>query len=129
MTSQHGSDAHIIYSTNKGTFWVPSYDNISTPMFPGSKFGGPSFVNLGQNNANAKDEYVYAISSDQWDNGSNIRLGRVPADSIIRREAWEWVSSFTPSYEPAWSHDLDEAIPILSIHKWLECLKWFIWQV
>jgi hypothetical protein len=88
-------------------------------MFAGHKFGGPSFVNFGQNNANARDKYVYAVSGDQWDNGSNMRLGRVPSDSIVRREAWEWVCSFTPSGEPAWSHDLDEAVPVLSMHRWL----------
>ena len=76
-------------------------------------------MNFGQNNANARDEYVYAVSSDQWDNGSNLRLGRVPADSIMRRDAWEWVCSFVPSREPAWSHDLDESIPVLSLHRWL----------
>lgn len=119
LLSQHGSDAQIVYSTNKGGFWVPALTNIKTPMFEGHKFGGPAFVNFGRNNANARDNYVYAVSSDQWDNGSNIRLGRVPADSIMRREAWEWVCAFTPSGEPAWSHDLNEAIPILSMHRWL----------
>ena len=119
LISQHGSDAQIIYSTNKGRFWVPTLANISAPMFPGHKFGGPAFVNFGQNNANAVDDYVYAVSSDQWDNGSNLRLGRVPNDSIMRREAWEWVCAFSPSGEPAWHYDLDEAIPVLSLHRWL----------
>lgn len=119
IVSQHGSDAQIIYSTNKGTFWVPSLGNIPVPMFPGHKFGGPSFINFGQNNANARDSYVYAVSGDQWDNGSNLKLGRVPADSIVTREAWEWVCSFTVSGEPVWSHDLGESIPILSMHRWL----------
>jgi hypothetical protein len=119
LVSQHGSDAQIIYSTNKGHFWVPTLANIPAPMFAGHKFGGPSFVNFGQNNANARDEYVYAVSSDQWDNGSNLRLGRVPKDSIMRREAWQWVASFTPSGEPAWSHDLNESVPVLCLHRWL----------
>ena len=119
LLSQHGSDAQIVYSTNKGHFWVPTLGTISTPMFAGHKFGGPSFVNFGQNNANARDNYVYAVSSDQWDNGSNLRLGRVPADSIMRREDWEWVAAITPSGEPAWSHDLNEAVPVLSLHRWL----------
>jgi hypothetical protein len=88
-------------------------------MFPGHKFGGPAFVNFGQNNANARDGYVYAVSSDQWDNGSNLRLGRVPAGEIMRREAWQWVCAFSPSLEPAWSYDLSEAIPIFSLHRWL----------
>lgn len=120
LTSQHGSDAHIIYSPNKGSYyWVPGIKNISTPMFMGHHFGGPAFINFGQNNANARDNYVYAASSDQWDNGSNLRLGRVPSDNIVRREAWEWVCAFTPSGEPAWSFDLNEAVPILSLHRWL----------
>ena len=119
LVSQHGSDAQIIYSTNKGQFWVPTLANIPAPMFPGHKFGGPSFVNFGQNNANARDEYVYAVSSDQWDNGSNLRLGRVPKDSIMRREAWEWVAAFGPSGQPGWSYDLNESVPVLSLHRWL----------
>jgi len=119
VLSQHGSDAQIVYSTNKGGFWIPALGNIAAPMFPGHKFGGPAFVNFGQNNANARDQYVYAASADQWDNGSNLRLGRVPADSIMRREAWEWACAFTPANEPAWSHDLAEAVPVLSLHRWL----------
>ncbi len=119
LLSQHGSDAQIVYSPERGVRWVPSLGNISTPMFPGHKFGGPAFINFGQNNANARDKYVYAVSSDQWDNGSNLRLGRVPADGIMRREAWEWICAFEPSGEPAWHHDLEEAVPVLSIHRWI----------
>src|SRR3990172_1240696 len=29
LTYQHGSDAQIVYSTNKGRFWVPTLNNIS----------------------------------------------------------------------------------------------------
>lgn len=117
--SQHGSDSQIVYSFNKGQWWVPTLANIKSPMFPGHKFGGPAFVNFGRNNAHARDSHVYAVSGDQWDNGSNCRLGRVPADSIMRREAWEWVCAFGPSGEPAWSPDLEESIPILSVHRWI----------
>jgi len=31
----------------------------------GHKFGGPSFVQFGKNNEDARDEYVYAVSSGQ----------------------------------------------------------------
>jgi len=88
-------------------------------MFAGHHFGGPAFVNFGKNNAGARDEFVYAVSGDQWDNGSNLRLGRVRADRIMRRQAWEWVCAFGPSGEPAWQGNLDEAIPVLSLHRWL----------
>jgi hypothetical protein len=119
LISQHGSDAQIVYSANKGGFWIPSLATISAPMFPGHRFGGPTFVNYGRNNEGARDRYVYAVSSDQWDNGSNVRLGRVPSDEIMRREAWEFVCAFTASGGPAWSHDLEEAIPVLSMHRWI----------
>jgi len=119
LISQHGSDAQIVYSTNKGGWWIPALPTLAAPMFPGSFFGGPSFVQHGRNNATARDAFVYAASSDQWDNGSNLRLGRVLCDSILRRDAWEWVCAFGPGGEPAWSHALAEAIPILSMHRWL----------
>jgi hypothetical protein len=134
LISQHGSDASIVYSTMKGLFWVPAFANIAAPMFPGHHFGGPAFVNFGRNNENARDGYVYAVSGDQWDNGSNLRLGRAPKGEIMRRAAWEWVCAFTPAGEPAWSHDLDEAIPVLSWHRhiglpemvWLASLKRYL---
>lgn len=119
LVSQHGSDAHIVYSTTKGSWWIPALPTVSSPMFPGHLFGGPAFIQHGQNNDQARDGFVYAVSSDQWDNGSNLRLGRVAADSIMRVEAWEWVCAFGPAGEPAWSHVLAEAIPVLSIHRWI----------
>jgi len=119
LVSQHGSDAQIVYSCNQGLFWVPALANIAEPMFPGHKFGGPAFINFGKDNAGARDSFVYAVSSDQFDNGSNLRLGRAPADSLMRREAWQWVCAFDPSGEPAWHSDIDEAIPILSLHRWI----------
>lgn len=121
LASQHASDAHILSSPSTSGYgqWTPAFANIGTPMFPGYKFGGPVFINFGQNNANARDSYVYAVSGDQWDNGSNLRLGRVPADSITVKETWEWVCAFSPSGEPVWSHDLNDSIPILSLHRWL----------
>ena len=119
LKSQHGSDATIVYSTSQGGWWVPALPTVTGPMFPGHLFGGPSFVQHGRNNAEARDDFVYAISSDQWDNGSNLRLGRVPRDSIVQPWAWEWVCAFGPSGEPAWTHTLADAIPVLSLHRWL----------
>ena len=42
----------------------------------------------------------------------------MPADSIMRREAWQWVCATLPSGEPAWHSQMDEAIPVLSLHRW-----------
>ena len=84
------------------------------PMFPGSMFGGLSFVQFGRNNEQAVDDFVYAITGDQWDNGRCLRLGRVPKDKIMKREAWEF-ASLNSSGDPAWHRDIAESGPILDI--------------
>ena len=119
IASQHGSDSCIVYSSNplsemKGVGWTPKLGNIEKPMFPGHKFGGPAFINFGKNNENARDDYVYAVSSDQWDNGTHLRLGRVPKDKIMKSNMWEWVCAFTHDGKPYWKGDLNESIPIFS---------------
>jgi len=117
LLSQHGSDAHIVYTKNPGQFWIPTLQTVQEPMFKGHTFGGPAFINCGKNNENAPDPYIYAVSSDQWDNGSNLRLGRVPSDSIMRPAAWQFVSAFDGAGGPVWNHNLNEAIPVLSLHQ------------
>lgn len=125
LVSQHGSDAHIVHAVRNvsGCYgvgqWTPALPTIEAPMFPGHRFGGPAFINFGKDNAGARDGFVYAVSGDQWDNGSNLRLGRVAKGRILSRQHWEWVCAFAPDGTPAWSGDLDESIPVLSLHRWL----------
>lgn len=135
--SQHGSDASIVCSKDHGKTWEPELNGIQaglcaeqwdeekriwltaeeqrksykgwTPMFPGADFGGPSFVQFGKNNQDAVDGYVYAVSSDQWDNGRYLRLGRVYADFITDREKWEF---YTPG---GWVKNPGDSAPILDI--------------
>jgi hypothetical protein len=112
--SQHGSDATIVSSRDHGKTWTPDINDIKVPMFPGNTFGGPAFVNTGRNNADAPDQYVYAVSTDQWDNGSSLRVGRVPADRIQDRSAWEWIAGLKDYEHPIWSANLRHAIPVLN---------------
>jgi len=122
ISSQPGADAHIVYfCKGKQLDWIPALPNIKEPMFPGYKFGGPAFVQFGKDNANARDEYVYAISSDQWDNGSNLGLGRVHKNHIVEAGKWEWVGAFCADGTPAWTGKLEDAIPVLSMHRSLGC--------
>lgn len=86
------------------------------PMFPGSDFGGPSFVQYGRNNEEAVDEYVYAVSGDQWDNGRCLRLGRVPRERIMDRDAWEF-ASLDSGGNPLWHRELAASGPILEIER------------
>jgi len=117
--SQAGTDAHIVRCVPRWNQWYPAYAAIEKPMFPGYRFGGPAFINFGKNNANARDNYVYAVSGDQWDNGSNVRLGRVPNDRITDALEWEFVCAFRQDGQPVWNRDLANSIPILSIHRFI----------
>ncbi len=112
--SQHGSDAAIVSSSDHGQTWTPGIKEIKQPMFPGPTFGGPAFVNFGKNNQDSPDGYVYAVSADQWDNGSCLRLGRVPKDRILEASAWEWVGSINTKGEPAWTRELRRSVPVLT---------------
>ena len=82
-------------------------------MFPGDWFGGPSFIQFGKDNSTAVDNYVYAVSADQFDNGTNLRLGRVRNDSILDAGAWEFATKEEDGFE--WTKDLYSSDPVLEI--------------
>jgi hypothetical protein len=103
--SQHGSDAMIVSSRDHGKTWAPAFKDIKGPMFPGNVFGGPAFVNTGRNNA---------VSTEQWDNGSHLRVGRVPADRIQDVSAWEWIAELKDPNHPRWTTNLPQALPVFT---------------
>lgn len=118
--SQNGTDAHIFASRDLGKTWdPPPWKTQFKQMFPGHRFGGPAFINFGQDNANARDEYVYAVSSDQWDNGSQLVLGRVHQDKMQDAAAWQWVEEVDDVTGPAWTSDLERAHAIVSDDRWI----------
>jgi hypothetical protein len=114
VRSQHGDDGTIISSRDHGKTWTPARTDIKAPMYPGHIFGGPAFVNTGRDNDGAPDKYVYAISTDQWDNGSNLRVGRVPVNRIEEAAAWQWISNLKNYKHPRWSSEMNRAIPVLT---------------
>ena len=159
--NQHGSDATILASRDHGKTWFPDirgtlreffgeqYDSASMvwkteaheradykgwkPMFPGSLFGGPSFVQHGKDHRDALDGFVYAVSSDQWDNGSELRLGRVRKEKILDAGAWEFAEPGAAG-EVAWRPGLELSKPVLTLDRhlglpemvWLPCLQKYI---
>jgi hypothetical protein len=86
------------------------------PMFPGNWFGGPSFIQFGQDNEEAADDYVYAISADHWHNGSDLRLGRVSKDAIMDASRWEFA---VPEDDGGvkWTDNLYRSLPVLAIER------------
>jgi hypothetical protein len=87
---QEAFDSSIISSSDHGAAWSapPAF---GASMFPGPSFATPFFVDFGRDYSDAIDEYVCAVSSDgAWNNGSSMRLGRVPRDRIGRLDATDW---------------------------------------
>jgi hypothetical protein len=119
--SQHGSDSVVAASKDSGLTWTPEIQSLGlgNPTFAGARFGGPSFVNFGRDNEGARDEYVYAVSADQWDNGGHLLLGRVPQDRICDAAAWEWVRGVDGSNVPHWTPQLALAQAVLSDDRWI----------
>jgi hypothetical protein len=120
--SQHGSDAVIACSGDQGLTWKPdviAFGQFSEATFPGHRFGGPSFIQYGKGDANIRDGFVYAVSTDQWDNGGHLILGRVPADRITEGAAWQWVHHIDAENRPEWTGSLEKAVAVLSDDRWI----------
>ncbi len=114
MIYGHGYDAQIVQSRDFGKTWQPELKSIAKPMFPGRTFAAPAFINFGKDNLGARDRYVYAISGEGWDNGSHLRLGRVPATDILNASVWEWVSGFGAGAPPQWNSSMEASVPVLT---------------
>lgn len=84
------------------------------PMFPGSLFGGPSFVQFGRDNQDAHDDFIYAISADQWDNGNAVRLGRVHKTEVLNADAWSFADTDGKG-NVSWHKGLESSKPVLVI--------------
>jgi hypothetical protein len=118
---QPAHNASFIKSTDGGKTWTRSAkENYDHPMFPGSRFAAPYFVQYGQDgketNADGSDKYVYALSNNGfWDNGDYIVLGRVLRAKMGELSAadWQFYTQGDGSADAAWTSNLREAKPVL----------------
>jgi hypothetical protein len=117
---QPASNASIIKSTDFGSTWTRSAkENYERPMFPGSRFATPYFVEYGQDgqaSVDNADRYVYALSNDGfWDNGNNLILGRVARSKIgsLRATDWQFYSGGDGMDDSAWSSPMAQAKLVL----------------
>jgi hypothetical protein len=103
--------AGIIKSTDFGKTWT-NVPNANTPLFLGPKFAGLTFLNFGPGYNNVPGDvspYVYAMSNDgSWETGNHVFMARVHEDSIINREAWQFLSAIDND-KPSWSKSEDES--------------------
>jgi hypothetical protein len=120
MLSVYYKENYTIGPPHHEAWKLPPEDRASIgawkPMFPGSWFGGPSFVQYGKDNGDAADNYVYAISADHWDNGSELRLGRAPNNAVQDRDKWEFAIPDNVG-GVSWTSELYRSLPVLAIDR------------
>jgi hypothetical protein len=124
---QPAANASIIRSGTGGLTWVPAaQENFDHPMFPGSRFATPYFVNYGQDGrqavADGSDRYVYAISNNGfWDNGDDMILGRVLRSKLplLQGSDWQFLKQGDGADDANWSSQMTDARPVLTNHNHL----------
>jgi hypothetical protein len=117
QTAKNGS---IIKSADGGKSWTRSAaENYSRPMFPGSRFATPYFIQYGKGeppSVDGSDRYVYAISNNGfWDNGDDVVLGRVLRTRFanLNPADWEYYKGGDGARPAAWSGEMTSARPIV----------------
>ena len=119
---QKAHGASFIKSTDGGKTWTRSaQENYDHPMFPGSRFAAPYFVQYGQDghetNADGSEKYVYALSNNGfWDNGDYVVLGRVLRSKIgaLSGADWQYYTQGDGAGDAAWTSNIREAKAVLA---------------
>jgi Domain of unknown function (DUF4185) len=104
-------------SVDKGRTWI--WDR-SAPMFSDSVFTTVMFLDYGQDNAHAKNGYVYAYGIDNnWrfsarvPDPDKLYLARVSAERVQDRSAWEFFAGTASNGEPSWTTAIHDRRPVL----------------
>ena len=100
----NGTQSQLAWSSDHGSTWT-----WSTWKFP--ELGYPCFLNFGQNYAGARDGYVYIYSPDTpsaYNETDTVVLARVPIESIIEKDAYEFYSGTDAGNQPVWTGDIDQ---------------------
>ncbi len=109
--------AGIIHSSDFGKTWT-NIPNALTPRFLGPKYAGLTFLNFGPGYSgvpNELGEYVYSMSNDgSWETGDNVFMARVHRDSILDRNAWQFLADISDITQPLWSKKEDDSFPVFT---------------
>ena len=117
---QQNLNGWIVKSMDGGRTFDP--DTTPCHFFEG-RLSSCHFLQFGKGYSGARDNFVYAYfpcdledGCSYWENNDALLLGRVPADRLTHREAWEFYCGADP-FHPAWSHDGEKAAPVFSYYK------------
>ncbi len=107
----------ISRSIDKGRTWI--WDRRA-PMFSDSVFTTVMFLDYGQDNSQAKHNYVYAYGIDHnWrfsgrvPDPDKLYLARVPSDRAQDRSAWEFFVGTDSDGKPSWDGAIQARQPVL----------------
>lgn len=118
-------NSQIIKSCDHGITWTPQPPSTAqpyvSPMFPGSNFGAPMFIQYGQdyqgNSIDNSGNYVYAFSPNGIAyNADCSYLGRVSISNIGALSAanWGWWTGGDGMLDTNWSSTLSNAVCVIS---------------
>jgi hypothetical protein len=119
---QKAHDASFIESTDFGKTWTRSaQENFDHPMFPGSRFATPYFIQYGQDGheawADGSDKYIYALSNNgYWDNGDYVILGRCLRTKMAELNGadWQFYMQGDGADDTSWTSNVRDAVPVVS---------------
>ena len=80
-------------------FGMPHKEQVAYP------FSFIDFVQNGQNNSAAKDEFVY-IYAPEGAQAHKLTLARTPKNKIEIRDEWEYFTAYDNENKPQWSSDI-----------------------
>jgi hypothetical protein len=115
----HGSS--FIKSTDNGRTWSGTpQEHKDHPMFPGTRFATPYFIQYGQDGheawADGSDKYVYALSNNGfWDNGDYVILGRCLRSKMpeLNGADWQFYTTGDGAADSAWTSNVRDAMPVV----------------
>jgi hypothetical protein len=118
---QKAHGASFIKSTDNGKTWSGTpQDHKDHPMFPGTRFATPYFVQYGQDGheawADGSDKYVYALSNNgYWDNGDYVILGRCLRSKMpeLKGSDWQFYTTGDGTADSAWTFNVRDALPVV----------------
>lgn len=125
---QHNYHAWIAKAANpEGDQW--NFTATPTNFFTG-KLAAPMFIQFGQDNALAPDDFIYAhfpFAADFgtsgrvesfWNNNDGLLLGRVPKGRVLDRRSWEFwagkVDGGGDASESLWSVNETNAVSVMN---------------
>jgi CubicO group peptidase (beta-lactamase class C family) len=95
-------NARVAWSRDGGASWEWGF-------WFDSSFGAPTFLQFGRGYAGSRDGYVYVYSHDHassYDPGPGVLLARVPRESILERDAYEFFVRLDGDGGAEWTSDI-----------------------